>query len=165
MTIAELLTKANWKNAILQAIDELPEELQASIGSASKSDDAMTVTVAVKPIPTNNERQSKPRVTKVEVIYWRSMRDLGWPPVDNARYGPGGTHEEQADWPIISIERVPEGIRKGLHPGHAYVTSFRGELQLTILEKMYSGGGESMVFKDANGRFVRKDGSKILDWQ
>jgi len=165
MTTAELLTRENWKKGTLQAIDELPEELQASIGSASKSDDAMTVTVQVTPIPANDGRQSQPRVTKIEVIYWRSMRDQGWPPVDDARYGPGGTHEEQADWPIISIERVPEGIRKGLHPGRAYLTSFKGELQLTILEKMHTEGGESMVFKDANGRFTRKDGSRILDWQ
>jgi hypothetical protein len=82
------LTRGNWKGAVLDAVKELPEDLQQSIGHSYKSDNAMTVTVAGEPIPSSDHDESESSVSKVEIIYWKSMRERGWPPEHDAISAP-----------------------------------------------------------------------------
>ena len=72
---------------------------------------------------------------------------------------------KKADWPVVSIAGEAEGMTTGVYVGRGSVASRKGKVQIAILEEMWSGGGASMISKDQKGRFIRDDGTRILDWQ
>jgi hypothetical protein len=68
--------------------------------------------------------------------------------------------------PSISIKPGgAPGPITGVVPGNAAVAIPKGMIQEAILEELFAGGGQSMVFKDDKGRFIRANGTYILDWQ
>lgn len=156
-----ILTRENWKDAVLEAIRDLPEDVQASIGHSSVSDDVMIVTVAAEP----RTRWEETSLSRVEIRYWNSTREKGWPPEQDILYGPGGAAEAQVDWPFVMLENESSEFAEGFYIGRSPIGCLKGQLQIAVLEEMHAGGGMSLVCKDHKGRFIRKDGTRLLDWQ
>jgi len=160
---SELLSEKNWQRAVIEAIEELPNDIRESVGYSPPTARTMDVTVSVEPIDLDDERES--HVARIEITWWWTMREKGWPAEFEDIYGLGGIKEEQADWPIITLHSPASNCEYGQFPGRADVASLKGEVQLAILEEMWCGGGLSLVTKDKQGRFKRFDGSPILEWQ
>jgi hypothetical protein len=156
----EILSQSNWQRATIDAIEELPSDIRESIGYYPPTPRMVVVTISVEPID-----EGETHVAKVEVTWWDSMRDRGWPRELDATYGPGGIHEEQADWATIIVRGESTAHEQGFYPRRATIRSLKGEVQLMVLEEMWGGGGISMIPKDSKDRFIRDDGSPILPWQ
>ena len=71
----ELLTRGNWQEAVVEAIQELPDDLQSSVGHARTSEYSMKVIVAGHPMSGDQESH----VSTVKIVYWKSVREQGWP--------------------------------------------------------------------------------------
>jgi hypothetical protein len=161
---ATVLGKGNWKEAVLDAIEELPEHLQASIGYSFKFENVVTVTLAGErflPVVAQNESW----VSEVVVTCWNSLRDQGQLREFDSIGRPSGGSEKQAEWLVLSIGGEAESLSNRSYPGHESVTSFKRKVQVAILDELWSRSGASMISKDEEGRFLRNDGTHILDWQ
>ena len=166
---APVLTRANWKDAVLQAITQLPPDIQTSVGHSFKSENCIVVTVACEPM---TEEDGESCVNHVKVRWWNTRREEL---ESYIRESPGcgvegyielETQRGLIDKPSISIEPGgASGPIGGLIPGSGTVKMLEGMVQMAILEEMVEGGGISIVSKDAKGRFVRDDESYVLDWQ
>ena len=156
-----VVTRENWKDVVLEAIRDLPEDLQVSIGHSFASDDVMVVTIAAEPMKSHQEAC----MCRVKIHSWNTVREQGRPPEYDGLYAPGGVEVAQTDWPVISVEGESSGYEQGFYVGRSPAVYLKGEVQVAILEEMHSGGGVSMINKDDKGRFVRKDGTRVLDWQ
>jgi len=157
-----LLTRDNWQQVVLEVINEFPEDLRPLLGYEVTSDTAMTIKVACEPIL---DEEGESCISEVRVTYWSSAREQGWPKEHDSLYGPGGAFEERADWAVISVEGDAEGVSEGIYPDRGSVAMFKQMIQVSLLEQMHSGGGDSIVFKDGKDRFVREDGPRFLPWQ
>ncbi len=157
-----VLSSTNWRNAIVAAIEGLPEDIKASVGYSHLSEDTMRVTVAGHPF---DDDDGESFVGTIDVRWWNTLREQGWPSEQDSIYGCGGTLEERAGWPIVSIGRKSGSCDEGIHPGRAALNDLERAVQLAILEEMHEGGGGSLISVDAHGRFCRDDGQLILDWQ
>lgn len=158
---SEILSSHNWQRAAIEAIADLPEDIRSSVGHSPPTTKSVVVSVSVEPYEADQETH----VARVEVTWWDSMRDRGWPREFDSIYGPGGIQEEQAEWPVITVFGESSGFEQGIFPGRAPVARLQDEIQRAILEEMWGGGGISMIAKDSEDRFVREDGSPILLWQ
>jgi hypothetical protein len=152
---ADLLDKHNWQKELIAAVDEFPEDLRMLIGYFVTSPESATITVAVEP----TDRDHDGEIRRVEVRYWNSLREQKFPPEQEALYAPGGLCAEQADWPVVSIERETGGVRHGPFPGRASLALFRFLIQDAILEELYKG---SIIYKRVDGTFLRENGSVIF---
>ena len=92
-----LLTRENWKEAVLKAITELPRDLQASTGHSTQSDNVMIITVAGEHLPSNEDDIVESSISRIRVSYWNSLRERGWPSEFHNLYGPGGIQEEHVN--------------------------------------------------------------------
>lgn len=158
----EILSFENWRNAIAGAIEELPEDIKASVGFAHLGEKAMRLTVAGHAFADDDDESY---VSRIEVRWWDSLREEGWPTEFDSLFGPGGTMEDRADWPVISISGESRSYDDGVHPGHSTLRDLKRAIQVALLDEMHGGGGGSLISKDEAGRFCRDDGALILDWQ
>lgn len=65
--------------------------------------------------------------------------------------------------PSISIDHAYDSL--SLRVGHARVEKLKRSVQEAILTELFEGGGISIGSKDAKGRFIRENGTYVLDWQ
>ncbi|MFG0334985.1 MAG: DUF5615 family PIN-like protein, partial [Maioricimonas sp. JB049] len=158
---AEILSWQNWQRAVIEAIDSLPNDIRSSVGHSPPTTKSVVVFVSVEPLEADQETH----VARVELNWWDSMRDRGWPRELDGLYGAGGIHEEQAEWPVITVFGKPSGFEQGIYPERAPVAHVQCEVHRAVLEEMWGGGGISMIAMDDQDRFVREDGSPILLWQ
>jgi hypothetical protein len=160
--MAEVLSADNWQPAVLEAIEELPDDIRDSVGHSQPDAQSMVVSVAGEPIePGDGESW----VSRVELKYWNTLRERGWPQEHDELYQPGGRFAEQVGWPVISIFGEATNMEDGLFPGRATVGDLKKAVQVAILEEMFQGGGMSLVSKDSKDRFIRDDGTPVLKWQ
>ena len=170
MNDLDTLTKDNWREACLEAIAELPDDITASVGHYQPSDDCLVIRVACEPW---EDDESETHVNEIKVRWWDTYRkELE----ARIRESPGRGFEEDLDFqsqragidlPTISIKPGgASGPTTGLYAGRegACVAEMKGEIQVAILNELFEGEGQSMVFKNRKGRFVREDGTHILDW-
>jgi len=143
---APVLGKGNWKEVVLDAIKELPENLQASIGYFSKSENVMSVTVAGEHFSAD-DGQSESWVSEVVITYWNSLHDRDRSCESGSICRAGEEAEEQAEWPVLSIGGEAEVLPNGLCRGHASIVSFKRKVQAAILEELRSRSGERMTVK------------------
>jgi hypothetical protein len=153
-----LLQKDNWRDALIEAIRELPQNLQDCINHEFHPEgDVATIAIAAE--AACDEGQTEPH--KVEVRSWNTLREHGWDESHDHWCGPDWDEAEE-NWPVLSIENKATRKRETLHIGHAPVPAFRGLVQLTLLEALHSA---HVVCKDARGCYTQKDETKILIWQ
>ena len=159
-----LLSVDNWRGAVAEAIDELPEDVRGSVGYRDEGK-VCIVRVAREPIEPEDGEAS---LSDVKVTYWDTLKEELDVAVEES---PGCGLEEYRDllrdkwgWPVISIAGESVNALPGVYPGRATAADLKHEVQLAILEEL-SGGGVGIVCKDDEGRFVREDGSPILAWQ
>lgn len=129
------------------------------------ADDSVVIQVACEAHPGDGESW----INTIRVRWWRTRREE----IEAAiKESPGIALEERLtveselptiDDPVISVDGGE--VSEGVYPGRADVASLKGAVQMAILNELHAGGAKSMVFKDHKGRFVRLDGSRILDWQ
>ena len=106
----------NWQQAVREAIEELPDDLQVSVGYSQPDAQNMVVTVAGEPtMPEGGETW----ISKVELRYWDTLRERGWPDEHDELYQPGGAHADQVEWPVISVIGEATELEEGLFPGRA----------------------------------------------
>jgi hypothetical protein len=160
--MAELLSADNWQQAVQEAIEELPDDIRDSVGHSQPDARSMVVSIAGEPIePEDGESW----VSRVELKYWHTLRERGWPKEHDELYQPGGRFSEQVGWPVISIFGEATSTEEDLFPGRAPVSDLKKMVQVAILEELFQGGGMSLVSKDSKDRFVLDDGTPILKWQ
>jgi len=98
--MAEVLSADNWQEVVREAIAELPDDIRDSVGHSLPDTQSMIVSVAGEPIePEDGESW----VSRVELRYWNSLRERGWPKEHDELYQTGGRFAEQVGWPVISI--------------------------------------------------------------
>jgi hypothetical protein len=182
--LKDIITRETWQQAVADVTEDLPEDVQASVGYRSRSPEFMLVTVAVEPFEADHEAE----VRELELRWWRTMReqmdalieeeareleprrqgrDVPADEMACARLLPGCYPTSDPRWqlPVLEISGGCENLVESVVPGRATVGTLREVLQRVVLEEMWGGGGVSMVSKDHKGRFIREDGSHILAWQ
>jgi hypothetical protein len=166
-----ILTKQNWHRAVVEAIEGLPSDIQASVGYAIASDMLVNVKVAVE--PDDPVEVWDVQVNDIEVRWWNSRREQLRTLIDEfpgIGLEPFYELEESCgllDRPSCAVDgsRATGDAIWSMFPGTATVRDFMRLVQLTILEQLWCGCGLSMVVQDGKGRFTRQDGSHILEWQ
>jgi len=160
------ITKENWQQAALLAIERLPEDIKCLVGHVADGN-VLTLKIAGNPLDTESGEAS---ISEVVVRWWdhqrdeeewlKSVQETG----DAYRllYGPGGPQHETLDWPIVTI--AGEFDQHALNAGRTSTQTLVLVLQNEILESMHSGGGWSTILKDKNGHFIREDGSRVVEW-
>lgn len=163
-----VLTKENWKDAVLAAVAELPNDIQQSVGY-NVADDCVMIRVACEPID-DEDRESF--VTEVKVRWWNTRREeLESYIRESPGLGLEKLLEVESEGPTIELPSISiepgeaTGPTSGLAPGNARIAMMKRLIQEAILNELYEGGGQSMVSKDRKGRFIREDETYILDWQ
>ena len=86
--------------AVLKAIEELPKDIRDSVGYSQPDAQSLVVSVAGEPIEPENGESC---VTRVELKYWNTLGERGWPQQQDELDQPGGRFAEQVEWPVISI--------------------------------------------------------------
>ncbi len=94
MNEAQILTAANWRDAVAAALEELPEDIKTSVGYSHPGEKEMQLTIAGHPLDDEN---GESYVSSVKIRWWNTVREQGWPPQHASLYGPGGMFEERAE--------------------------------------------------------------------
>src|SRR5690242_9320159 len=69
----KLLSRDNWQQAVRDAVEELPEDIQASVGYSEPTKWVFTLNVACEP---NDVRDGETSTADVVVTWWDSYREL-----------------------------------------------------------------------------------------
>jgi len=148
-----VLTKDNWRDAVLAAVAELPDDIQQSVGY-HVADDGVMIRVACEPID-DEDRESF--VAEVQVRWWNTRREeLESYIRESPGLGLEGRLEVESEGPTIELPSIsiePDGATgptSGLVPAIASIAMMKGMIQEAILNELYEGGGLGMVFKDRN---------------
>jgi hypothetical protein len=156
------LTSGNWQRTVLDAVEALPEDIGPFVGYAVPETNRLVIKIACEPA----DRDVEVYLKVVIVTWWDTLRaELEALARDSPGYGIEHLYrpdDPRLDWPVLSLERESTCVTEGVFPGRVPATHLKRRTQLAILEELREGGG---VFKDRAGRFVRRDGSPILDWQ
>jgi hypothetical protein len=176
MERATVLTEENWRDAVIQAIADLPPDISDSVGWKQPSPVLMEVRAACEPHSAGEEASAY----LVEVRWWNTLdeqlaaataeeaeslradgadMELASMPMIAARYP---AEDPRRKLPLVNVSGESNGTGQGLFAGRAAYGHLRRALHLAILEELFSGG---VVCKDAQGRYVREDGSPVLPWQ
>jgi len=160
----ELLTRENWKAAVVQAIEELPTDIQQSIGYAFDSAEVVNISIAGTPFDV---RQGETCLSDVEVRWWESRRfQLETTINEQPDIGFEGFLEDESrcspviDKPTISIfPGDSTGVTTGVPVWErGRVGMLMGLVQQAVLDQMFVDG---LLTKDKKGRFIRFDLSRI----
>ncbi len=155
----DVLSDNNWQQATFDAIEELPTDIRASIGHSPPTAQSVILNVSVEPLD-----KGETHLAKVEVTRWNSAEEIGWAKTMEGIFRHAGVSEDILRTPLITVGTESSPPKHGLLFGGT-IDKLKREVQLMVLEQMWSGGRTFMVVKDSKGRFVRKDGSLILSWQ
>jgi hypothetical protein len=164
-----LLQQDNWKLACQQAIDELPADIGSSVGFKDAGAEVI-IKVACEPVfPQDRETF----ISEVKVKWWNTVREE----IEHFKDSQEGDiidylfdeilkmqeQEGSADLPVIAVSGdAYTSTPLGFLPSKHTVEELIRNVQTNILEAMFSDGGESMLTKDAEGRFCRDDGRRIV---
>ena len=163
------LTRDNWRDAVLNAINNLPENIQSSIGYKFNGDHTVVIIISGCPI---SDDDGESYISEIEVKWFERRGDTeaakeelagSISPEYAALYERGGKFYEQNNTPIVTVSR--SYVENGVYAGKGSTASLAGCVQLSILEEMWDGGGASLVSKDDEGRFFDLEGRQVLDWQ
>lgn len=91
----ETLTRTNWQEALAIAVRLLPSRLGASVNWPIETE--AVVTIAFEP----EDRRCACEMRRIEVRYFESLREHGWPEELEAIYGAPAHYK--SDWPIVSV--------------------------------------------------------------
>jgi hypothetical protein len=164
-----LLQQDSWKLACQQAIDELPADIGSSVGFRDAGAEVI-IKVACEPV-SRQDRETF--ISEVKVKWWNTMREK----TEHFKDSQEGhsidylvdeilrmqEQEGSADFPVIAVDGDAYTSNPlDFLPGENTVEGLIRNVQTNILEAMFSGGGESMLTKDPEGRFCRDDGRRIV---
>jgi hypothetical protein len=162
MTRSGIVTKKNWQGAAAEALRGLPTEVQASLELRKIDDRTCVIGPARK---GGDEETDHETLSWVEVRFWHSLGEYGWPPEQASLYQPGGAFADRVSWPLISIGGEGGGAEGALFVGRGTTADLEKHLQLAILEEIIKRPGQSKIKRDGKGRYVKQDGTPVLDWQ
>jgi hypothetical protein len=121
-------------------------------------------------VETDNPGQEHEQ-SLIEVKYWSSLRELAESERESDEdlfesfYGEDGfyTRRGMLNDPVVTIYSECDGIRESLFVGRATVGHLNGILIRQILESLHCGGSYSSILKTDGGKYLRENGSVILD--
>jgi hypothetical protein len=93
----DTLTEINWKEALALAVRLLPSRLGASVNWPAETE--AVVTIAFEP----EDQHCACEVRRIEVRYFESLREHGWPEELEPVYGVGAPAHHKISWPIVSV--------------------------------------------------------------
>ncbi len=159
-----VVTRDNWKGAVREAVEALPDDVQSCVAWEQPTTRRLAIRIAVELCTGDPEGQ----VNRVVLRWWDTVREQE-AAYDQAAPATGGrklyaTGDPRWDWPVVSISSAVVGLTQGLFAGRATVATLKEHVQVAVLEEMCANGSE-MVLKDQRDCFIRKDGRLLLAWQ
>lgn len=166
--ISPLLTIDNWQKAAMDSLQELPGDFRESVGYSTHSfypGESIEVMVACEAKPGFGGRESL--VDRIEITYWNSTQERN-AHIEGDNWETHHLSENQLQTPIVVVDGCMVDSSFCFYVEKiCTVNMLKNWIQVAILESMFSFSAEGMssVGKDKKGRFIRNDGTRILEWQ
>lgn len=157
-----VVTRENWRPAAKQAIDELPADIQASIGIERDDEDHVIFSIACAAI---SDGDSDTDIQYVDVRLRPSGGILPPPNSADEKWHKFEANAEGAElemafmakWLCVSIDHGPDGLTNGVYLNRGSVQSLKNYVKEAVLETMWNGE----LIDKRGSRYFREDGTRI----
>lgn len=136
------LTKKNWQEAVLKAAMTIRRRVPHIKLGTKANRNSMRIFI--------RERwpEGEPRSCGLQLKYWRSVRDCGWPKEFDDMYAPGGRHAHTLDWPVVTVCGMTSRVEIGCYVGRASTQDLQRQIEKLLLMDLFE---EGLISEDCEG--------------